>query len=111
MDPEKSSGSYFILDVYQRFALPRFIDNIDFYGSLGASRPRYYRKYLGNKTTLTDMLIGIVIPFDFGRGFVVSPLVEFTSLLDSSVRKAQDEKGYDKDAFTYGIRIERGFEF
>ena len=111
LDPEKSRGSYFILDIYQRFALPHGIDSIDFYGSLGASQPRYYRKYLGNNTVLTDLLLGIGVPFDIGRGFALVPLVEFTSLLDNSVRKAQDEKGYDKDAFTYGVRVERGFEF
>ena len=37
VDPEKSRGSYFILDIYQRFELPRCKASIDFYGSLSAS--------------------------------------------------------------------------
>ena len=109
IDTKKSQGSYFILDVSQSFSLDRVI--IDFYGSLGVSQPRYYRKYLGKKTKLTDLLLGLSIPFDIGSGFVLAPIVEFTSLIESSVRKVQDEHNYDKDAFTYGLRLKRGFEF
>ncbi|MCE5249728.1 hypothetical protein LLG96_05860 [bacterium] len=111
VDPEKSRGSYFILDVYQRVSPRIFKQDIDFYGSLGASQPRYYRRYLGTKTTLTDLLLGMSVPFRLGGDFVLEPVVEFTSLLDSSVRKAQEEKHYKKDAFMFGIRLSRNFEF
>lgn len=111
VDPEKSRGSYYILDVSQRYMLPSSTIPIDFYGSLGASQPRYYRRYLDSTTVLTDLLLGISIPLPVGYDFILSPLVEFTSLLDSSVRDAQDEHGYDKDAFTYGIRLGRSITF
>jgi hypothetical protein len=42
---------------------------------------------------------------------VLTPLVEFTSLLDSSVRKTQDEKGARKDAVTFGVTLSRLLEF
>jgi len=111
VDPEKSRGSYYILDISQRISAGFFIKDFDFYGSLGASQPRYYRKYLGTKTTLTDLLLGISVPWVLGKGFILEPLVEFTSLLDRSVRKVQEEKHYRKDAFTYAVRLSRNFEF
>ena len=42
VDPEKSRGSYYILDISQRFfSSKKQINGIDFYFSLGASQPRY----------------------------------------------------------------------
>jgi len=111
IDPEKSRGSYFILDTYHRISPDKFIKHIDFYGSLGASQPRYYGKGLKNETVLTDVLFGIGIPFDIGKGMLLTPIVEFTALLGNHLRDDIEAKGRDTEAFTYGITLSRGFEF
>jgi len=110
IDPEKTRGSYYILSFSHNVLINRLVKEIDFYGSLGASQPRYYRKYLDNDVTLTDSLVGMNILFNIGKGFVFVTLVEFTSLIDSSIRDVQEENNYKKDAITYGIRVSKSFE-
>ncbi|MFC1539217.1 hypothetical protein ACFL6H_07325 [Candidatus Latescibacterota bacterium] len=111
VDPEKSSGSYFIFDFSNSFKVRKIPYPINLYGSIGASQPRYYRSYLDDQNKLTDILIGFNIPIDIGYGLTLSPAFEFTSLVEKSVRKAQEENHYDKDAFTYLVRIGRQFSF
>jgi len=111
IDPEKSRGSYIILDTAHRLSLNKAIKHIDFYGSLGASQPRYYWKGLKNRLALTDVLLGIGIPLDIEKGMSLTPLVEFTALLGSHLRDGIEAKGRDTEAFTYGITLSRGFEF
>ena len=110
IDPEKTRGSYYILSFSHNVLINRLVKEIDFYGSLGASQPRYYRKYLDNDVTLTDSLVGMNILFNIGKGFMFVTLVEFTSLIDSSIRDVQEENNYKKDAITYGIRLSKSFE-
>ncbi len=111
IDPEKSRGSYIILDTAHRISPDKAIKHIDFYGSLGASQPRYYGDGLQNQLAFTDVLLGIGIPFDIGKGMTLTPLVEFTALLGSHLRDGIEAKGRDTEAFTYGITLSRGFEF
>jgi len=111
VDPEKSRGSYYILDISQRFSLKRPINQIDFYGSLGASQPRYYGKGLKDEIAFTDMLLGIGIPFNIGKGMTLTPLIEFTTLLGHHLRNGIEARGRKTEAFTYGITLARGFEF
>ena len=110
IDPEKTRGSYYILSFSHNVLINRLVKEIDFYGSLGASQPRYYRKYLDNDVTLTDSLVGMNILFNIGKGFMFVTLVEFTSLIDSSIRDVQEENNNKKDAITYGIRLSKSFE-
>ena len=109
-DPEGTKGSYYILDLSQSIQLKHPFKEIGLYASLGASQPRYYRKYLDKGISLTDMLLGVNLPLYLGKGCTLSPLVEFTSLLDNSVRNAQFDTGAKKDAFTYGITFSKMFE-
>lgn len=111
IDPEKSSGSYYILSFARTISFKKPFREISLYCALGASQPRYYRKHLSGRVALTDAQIGINAPFALGGGFVLSPLVEFTSLLDSSVRKAQEAAHARKDAATFGITLSRSLEF
>ncbi|MDP2983472.1 MAG: hypothetical protein Q8O92_09100 [Candidatus Latescibacter sp.] len=111
IDPYKSSGSYYIFSFARTIWLKEPERFLTIYGSLGMSQPRYYRKNLGDRIVLTDALLGVNVPFSLGGGFVLTTLMEFTSLLDSSVRKAQDEKGARKDAVTYGVTLSRLLEF
>ncbi len=111
IDPEKSRGTYIILDTAHRISPNKAIKHIDFYGFLGASQPRYYGKGLKDQLALTDVLLGICIPFDIGKGMSLIPLVEFTALLGSHLRDGIEAKGRDTEAFTYGITLSRGFEF
>ena len=110
VDPEKTRGSYYILSFSHNVLINRLVKEIDLYGSLGASQPRYYRKYLDNTVTLTDFLLGVSISFNIGKGVVLTPLVELTSLIDISIRDVQEENNYKKDAVTYGITLSRSFE-
>ena len=84
---------------------------LDVYGSVGISQPRYYRDYLDDHWAFTDTLIGMSAPFDIGDGFALSLFAEFTSLLDRSVREAQEETGARKDSLTFGVTATRGIEF
>jgi hypothetical protein len=111
IDPEKSSGSYYIFSFERTIWLQKPKKFLNLYGSIGASQPKYYRKDLGGRIALTDVLLGINVPFSLGRGFALTPLVEFTSLLEGSVRKAEDDKGARKDAVTYGVTLSRMLEF
>jgi hypothetical protein len=112
VDPEKSRGSYYILDISQRFLNDKKpINGIDFYFSLGASQPRYYGKGLKDKVSLTDMLIGVGVPFDLKKGIIITPLIEFTALLGNHLRSGIEDVGKKTEAFTYGITIARRFEF
>lgn len=111
VDPEKSRGSYYILDISQRFLFKKPINQIDFYGSLGASQPRYYGSGLKDKIAFTDILLGIGIPFDVGNGMTLTPLVEFTTLLGHHLRNGIETMGRKTETVTYGITLARGFEF
>jgi hypothetical protein len=111
IDPEKSSGSYYIFSFERQIFFKKPGKFFTAYGSLGASQPRYYQKDLGVRLALTDALLGVNVPFNLGGGFVITPLVEFTSLLDNSVRKAEDVRGARKDAATYGITVSRSLNF
>lgn len=111
VDPEKSRGSYYIFDISQRFLLKKPINQIDFYGSLGASQPRYYGKALKDKIAFTDILLGIGIPFDVGKKITLIMLLEFTALLGNDLRKDIEAMGRKTEVFTYGITLEREFEF
>jgi hypothetical protein len=111
IDPEKSSGSYYIFSLAHRIS-PNFLRNgINLYSSLGISQPRYYRKYLGGRLACTDLLLGVSAPLAIGKGFVLSPAVEVTSLLDNSIRRAQRDTGARKDAVTYLASISRTLEW
>ncbi len=111
VDPEKSRGSYYIFDISQRFSLKKPIYQIDFYGSLGASQPRYYGKGLKDKIAFTDILLGIGIPFDIGKGMTLTPLVEFTALLGHHLRNGIKATGRKMETFIFGITLAKGFEF
>ncbi|MBN1292300.1 MAG: hypothetical protein JXB48_10720, partial [Candidatus Latescibacteria bacterium] len=111
IDPNKTRGSYFILDIYERVPVKKYITGIDFYGSLGASQPRYYGQGLKTNITLTDALLGVGIPFDFCQGVTVTPLAEFTALLGGNLRQGIEDRGRSTEAWTYGITLSKGFGF
>ena len=104
IDTKYSSGSYFIISAARRTGPLRCRAPLDVYGSVGISQPRYYRDYLGDRWAFTDALLGISVPFDMGGGFTLSLLAEFTSLIDRSVREAQEETGARKDSLTFGVK-------
>ena len=109
IDPNRSRGSYFILDMYERLPVKKYINGIDFYGSIGASQPRYFGKGLKTNITLTDVLLGIGMPFDIGKGISLTPLAEFTALLGGNLRHGIRDRGRPTEAFTYGITLSKVF--
>ncbi len=111
IDTKYSSGSYFIFSAARQVKPLKRLVPLNFYGSVGISQPRYYRNYLDDHWAFTDTLLGISTPFDIRSGFTLSLFAEFTSLLDRSVRKAQDETGARKDSLTVGVSVTRGIKF
>jgi len=103
VDTEHSRGNYFIFSSSRRFVPfgERFA--VSLYGETGISQPRYYRNRLSDRYALTDALAGVSMICVVGRGLTVTPFVEFTTLVDHSVREAQNDTGAKKDALTFGI--------
>jgi len=111
IDPEKSRGSYYIFSVSQEITPFPSAGRVVLYGAAGASQPRYYRTYLDARLAITDILIGASVPFSLGKGFTVTPYVEYTSLIDRSVRRAQRDTGARKEAFTFAASVSRSMEW
>lgn len=110
-DPNESRGSYFIFSLAQRISPVHGAPDIDLYASLGASEPKYYHKRLDDDLTLTDSLLGVSVPLTVGKGFILAPYVEYTALLDHSVREAQRDTGAKKEAVTWAVMLSRNIEF
>ncbi len=111
VDPKESRGSYHILSLAQRISPGNRMPDVDLYGSLGVSEPRYYRKRLGSGPAFTDALFGASVPIAVGKGFTLAPYVEYTTLIDHSVREAQGDTGARRDAVTWAVTVSRGMEF
>ena len=111
IDPKKSKGSYYILSLSKKTPLIRNVSDIEFYSTMGASEPKYYRARLCDDLAVTDLLLGVSVPINVGNGFVLAPYVEFTSLLNRSVREAQRDTGAKIDTVTWALVLNRGLEF
>jgi hypothetical protein len=111
VDPSASRGSYYIFSLAQRVSSRRGMPDLDLYASLGVSEPRYYRRRLDDRLTVTDALLGVSVPLNVGKGFTLAPYLEFTTLLDHSVREAQRDTGARRDALTGAVVLSRGMEF
>jgi hypothetical protein len=105
IDTKHSRGSYYIFSASRRAAPLGGHFILALYGEFGLSQPRYYRGYLSDRIAATDALLGVSAPVAVGKGFTLSPFVEFTSLLDRSVRGAQEKTGAKKDAVTVGVMM------
>ena len=103
IDSEHSRGNYFIFSSSRTFAPfgERYVCNL--YGEAGVSQPRYYRSRLSDRYAFTDILVGLSLPIEAGKGLTMTPFLEFTSLTDHSVREAQRDTRAKKDALTFGI--------
>ena len=108
IDTEHSRGSYYIFSAARRLALPGGRLAVDLAAELGLSQPRYYRSHLSSRIAATDALLGAYLPLDLGKGYTLTPFAEFTSLLDHSVREAQEATGARKDAVTFGVVMGKG---
>jgi hypothetical protein len=108
IDTEHSRGSYYIFSAARRLALPGGRLAVDLAAELGLSQPRYYRSHLSGRIAATDALLRAYLPLDLGKGYTLTPFAEFTSLLDHSVREAQEATGARKDAVTFGVVMGKG---
>jgi uncharacterized protein (TIGR02001 family) len=78
--------------------------SIDFSGSIGYGNADYHQLYVStNKDGLSDLMLGVSAPFDFGNGIVLTPFVNFTSIITDDLRDAIDAGTTDPDNLLVGV--------
>jgi hypothetical protein len=100
---EANGGSYLSLSVGHSIGLgflevPSF-STVDFSAAVGWGSSEYNRYYFPDMprnpgAALTDWSIGVAVPIDLGAegdsGWTVTPMVTFTSLIDTDIKHAHD---------------------
>ncbi len=105
-DVDEADGWYVSADVGHSFELPplfgRFDCSLDLTGGLGFASSKHNDFYFGvDESGWNDFHSSVSLPVKLNHWLTVTPLVSFTSVIDSSLRRAV----VDDDNVVYGVNL------
>lgn len=108
-DFKEADGFYASFGVSQSFELCKEA-SLALGASVGAADRDYNKFYFGvNKTKLNDGNISLSLPCKLGDSLSITPGIQYTMLLDSTIEDAADGLYRDKDAFVASLKASYAF--
>ncbi len=108
-DIGESDGTYISLGYSSKTHVIEAI-SVDIGGAVNFGTSKNNQFYYGkNRASLTDFLIGMNVPLEIGKYVSVTPVMTFTSIIDSNIRDMFDDTDTNSDNLVFGVALSSSF--